>query len=301
MDGNAAAWPGWETVKLIGRGNFGDVYEIRRETFGNVEKAALKVISIPQDEADIDELYSDGYDAESITAVFRDHMQRIVDAEYGVMKKLGDCANIVSCDDIRYVPRNNGIGWDIYFKMELLTPLQKTLPTVIPEETVIKVAKDICSALVFCEKHGMVHGDIKPGKIFLSSKGDYKLNDCGSNRTKYYGALHYGRHDYWAPEVYSKRAYGKAADIYSLGLVLYRMLNERCMPFVPLPAEKRSFCGEIDALSRRLSGEPLPPPAHGSSDLKKIVLKACEYDPKDRYASAADMLPSALQCTSWLH
>ena len=40
-------WPGWETVRLIGRGSYGTVYEIRRDTFGDSESAALKVISIP--------------------------------------------------------------------------------------------------------------------------------------------------------------------------------------------------------------------------------------------------------------
>ena len=61
-------WPGWETVKLIGRGSFGAVYEIQRQVFADTEKAALKVISIPQNESDLDEMYSDGYDDESITS-----------------------------------------------------------------------------------------------------------------------------------------------------------------------------------------------------------------------------------------
>ena len=42
-----AVWPGWETVRLIGRGSFGAVYEIERDVFGHKEKAAMKLISIP--------------------------------------------------------------------------------------------------------------------------------------------------------------------------------------------------------------------------------------------------------------
>jgi len=60
-------WPGWETVKLIGRGSFGVVYEIQRDVFGNLEQAALKVITIPQNPGDVDEMYNEGYDDESIT------------------------------------------------------------------------------------------------------------------------------------------------------------------------------------------------------------------------------------------
>ena len=46
-------WPGWETVRLIGEGNFGSVYEIQRSVFDDIEKAALKVISIPYNRSDI--------------------------------------------------------------------------------------------------------------------------------------------------------------------------------------------------------------------------------------------------------
>ena len=52
-----AVWPGWETTRLIGRGSFGAVYEIERNEYGVSEKAALKVIRIPQSESDVKELY----------------------------------------------------------------------------------------------------------------------------------------------------------------------------------------------------------------------------------------------------
>ena len=71
-------WPGWETVGLIGRGSFGAVYEIRRDMFGEVEKAALKVISIPQNAGDIAEMRGDGYDRETITETFKNHMKSFV-------------------------------------------------------------------------------------------------------------------------------------------------------------------------------------------------------------------------------
>ena len=69
------SWPGWEVVRLIGRGSFGAVYEIQRTLFDDVEKAALKVISIPQNDSDIEELYNDGYDEESAAATFQSHMK----------------------------------------------------------------------------------------------------------------------------------------------------------------------------------------------------------------------------------
>ena len=60
--------PGWKTVKRLGGGSFGAVYEIHRDVAGSVEKAAMKLISIPRDRDEIQRLYSEGYNSQSITA-----------------------------------------------------------------------------------------------------------------------------------------------------------------------------------------------------------------------------------------
>ena len=284
-------WPGWETVRLIGRGSFGAVYEIQRKVFDDTEKAALKMITIPQNISDIEEMHGDGYDDESITATFQSHLKSIV-AEYSLMRKMSGCVNIVNCDDVRYVQHDDKIGWDIFIKMELLMPLTKVLPAQIPEDMVIKLGVDMCSALEMCNRYDIIHRDIKPQNIFVSADGTYKLGDFGIAKTveKTMGGTKIGTYKYMAPEVYHNHPYGSSADIYSLGLVLYWMLNERRMPFLPLPPAKLSATAEDQARQRRFSGETIPPPAHGSEDLKKIVLKACAYNPKERYKSAAEMM-----------
>ena len=48
-----AVWPGWKTVRLIGRGSFDSVYEIEQDVNGEKIKAALKVIPIPQNDSHI--------------------------------------------------------------------------------------------------------------------------------------------------------------------------------------------------------------------------------------------------------
>jgi serine/threonine protein kinase len=154
-------WPGWDTIDTIGSGSFGTVYEIQRTVLDQVGKAALKVIQIPKNSSDIDELYSDGYDEESVTSKYDDHLKSII-AEYNLMRKISGCNNVVRCDDVHYERRNDSIGWNIFIKMELLTSLTKSLPAVIPEATVIKMAKDICNALVWCKKYDIIHRDIKP-------------------------------------------------------------------------------------------------------------------------------------------
>ena len=78
MEENKVIWPGWEVVRKIGSGSFGAVYEIRRDMFGDVEKAALKVIHIPQNRDEIQELRSLGYDDASITTHFKGYLEDIV-------------------------------------------------------------------------------------------------------------------------------------------------------------------------------------------------------------------------------
>ena len=288
-------YPGWETVRKIGTGSFGTVYEIERDLFGKKENAALKLISIPQNESDIDELYGNGFDDASITAHFHNYLADIV-REYSLMAEMKGHTNVVYCDDIRYVQHDDGFGWDIYIKMELLTPMMKALGKEVSDEEVIKLGRDICNALVLCKSRNIIHRDIKPQNIFISNDGDYKLGDFGIAKTveKTSGGTKIGTYNYMAPEVYNNEPYGHAADIYSLGLVMYWLLNERRMPFNPLPPAVPTASEMDEARLRRFQGEPIPAPAHGSGELKQIVLKACAYDPKDRYQSAEEML-SALE------
>jgi len=293
------AYPGWETVRKIGAGSYGAVYEIERDLFGQKEKAALKVLSVPQSESDVEELYSNGYDDASITEHFRSCLEDTI-REYQIMSEMKGHTNIVYCDDIQYVQKDDGFGWDIYIRMELLTSLTKVVDSKLSEEQVIKLGLDISNALALCRSQNIIHRDIKPQNIFVSKDGDYKLGDFGIAKTveKTSGGTKIGTYNYMAPEVYNNAPYGHAADIYSLGLVMYWMLNERRMPFVPLPpAVPKST--EIDAARlRRFQGEKLTAPLHGSEELKRIVLKACAYDPKDRYHIAEEMREDLLALTT---
>jgi|GEM_PF-1926896 len=289
----SALYPGWETVRKIGSGSFGAVYEIARTLpNGKTEKAALKVITIPQNEGDVEELYSSGYDDASITAHFKSYLADIVN-EYSLMAEIKGHTNVVYCDDIRYIQHDDGFGWDIFIKMELLTPLMKVVkePGAV-EDTVKKLGADICSALVLCREKNIIHRDIKPQNIFVSEHGDYKLGDFGIAKTveKTTGGTKIGTYGYMAPEVYNNQPYGAAADIYSLGLVMYWLLNEHRLPFLPMPPKVPTSTENEQARLRRFRGEPIPAPKNGSEALKRIVLKACAYDPSDRYHTADEML-----------
>lgn len=211
--------------------------------------------------------------------------------EYKLMKELQGQSNIVSCDDFALEKNPNGIGGKIYIRMELLTPLQKvTKERLLSEKEVIKLGKDICKALILCENKNIIHRDIKPDNVMISPFGDYKLGDFGVSKVMSHttGGTMTGTEGYIAPEVLHMEKYGKEVDIYSLGIVMYWLLNNRRMPFIEATG-KLTPSKANEASMRRYQGEKIPAPQNGSTRLKQIVLKACEYRPKDRYTSAQDM------------
>ena len=285
---DAAVLDGWNITRLLGEGSYGKVFEIERSEFGQTYRAALKVITVPQSSAEVRSVISEGMSVSQAEAYFHGIVEELMH-EFSIMFKLKGTANVVSCEDLRVLEHPDGIGWDILIRMELLHPL---LPYVyqhpMARRDIIKLGIDICKALELCQRYNIIHRDIKPENIFISDNGDYKLGDFGIARTierTTSGLSKKGTYSYMAPEVYAGKEYGFSVDTYSLGLVLYRMLNKNRGPFLPQPPEAITFSSREQALARRMSGEPLPRPFYGEGRLGEIVLKACAFDPKDRYSS----------------
>ena len=278
----------WNIVSCLGEGSYGKVFEIERSEFGQTYRAALKVITVPQSSAEVRSVISEGMSVSQAEAYFHGIVEELMH-EFSIMFKLKGTANVVSCEDLRVLEHPDGIGWDILIRMELLHPL---LPYVyqhpMARRDIIKLGIDICKALELCQRYNIIHRDIKPENIFISDNGDYKLGDFGIARTierTSSGLSKKGTYSYMAPEVYAGKEYGFSVDTYSLGLVLYRMLNKNRGPFLPQPPEAITYDNREQALARRVSGEPLPRPFYGEGRLGEIVLKACAFDPKDRYSS----------------
>ena len=285
---DAAVLDGWNITRLLGEGSYGKVFEIERSEFGQTYRAALKVITVPQSSAEVRSVISEGMSVSQAEAYFHGIVEELMH-EFSIMFKLKGTANVVSCEDLRVLEHPDGIGWDILIRMELLHPL---LPYVyehpMARRDIIRLGIDTCKALELCQRYNIIHRDIKPENIFISDNGDYKLGDFGIARTierTTSGLSKKGTYSYMAPEVYAGKEYGFSVDTYSLGLVLYRMLNKNRGPFLPQPPEAITFSSREQALARRMSGEPLPRPFYGEGRLGEIVLKACAFDPKERYSS----------------
>ena len=282
----------WTIDKCVGEGAFGKVYRITREDFGHIYEAALKVIEVPQAQSEVDAVRNDGMSEQNVTEYFRSVVEDIVD-EFALMSRLKGNSNIVSYEDHSVVPKKDGFGWDIYIRMELLTPLFSHIKEhKMTVRDVIQLGIDICHALEVCQKYNIIHRDIKPENIFVSDIGTYKLGDFGIARQlekTSSGLSKKGTFTYMAPEVYKGLEYNSTVDIYSLGIVLYRFLNGNRSPFMPSAPQPIRYSDKEKANIMRISGQHMPKPANADGRLAEIVLKACAYNPSERYESAASM------------
>lgn len=276
----------WHIAELIGSGAFGSVYKIVREDFGEKYYAAMKLIDFPQSEDEIRALSAEGMSQADISDYYTGMAQEIVE-EFKLMSKLKGHSNIVSYEDHMVLPKENGIGWTIQIRMELLTPLPEYVQKHdMSLRDVVALGIDICKALELCEKHHIIHRDVKPENIFLSENGNFKLGDFGVAKTmeKTMSNLSKkGTRAYMAPELARQELCTGNVDIYSLGLVMYRFLNHNRLPFLPKYPEKIKFSDREKAELLRFSGADVPLPQKGGAELGNIVVRACAYSPEKRY------------------
>lgn len=293
MDSINQIWPKWHTVELIGRGAFGEVYKVKREELGETFYSAVKVIRIPHDTEEIKELMDEGHTSQSIRYYYESIAKGLMN-EIKVLEILKSAGNVVNIEEFEIHERTDSVGWDAYIRMELLKNLNEyRRGHKMDVKETAKMGMDICHALVCCEQSRIIHRDIKPSNIFVDAYGNFKLGDFGIARQmeKTRSTLSQkGTEMYMAPEVrFGDGQSSYNVDIYSLGLVMYRLLNKNRMPFEPLDAELISYQDKEAALMSRLRGEILPLPAEAPEELGRIILKACEADKNKRYQSASQM------------
>lgn len=280
IDVNQLVFAGWKIGKEIGRGAFATVYELRK---GNMLRA-LKVVTLLSDLEGTEE------EIESQLA----NKMEAASNEIEVNHRVSGHTNVVNYQEYEFVivwneEHTRKEGLLLYIMMERMEEtLQQEIRkgTRFSEEQVIKMGKDIVTALKVCHEQRILHRDIKPANIFIADHDTYKLGDFGISKVlgdNTVAFTHTGTQAYVAPEQWNSLPYGKAADIYSVGLILYQLLNENHLPFADEGLT-------ADSVGRRLKGETFPEPLNGSKKLKAIVMKACSYKASDRYQNADEML-----------
>lgn len=257
----------WRLDRRIGEGSYSTVYEAHHTEQSNIYKSAIKII------------HSTAYFSH---VVENNDVTHIIDVSYMMSQELKNMVElkgtgyIVEYEDHERAFNSDG-SQDIILRMELMQPLSHVLKTRrLTNAEIIRLGIDICKALEFCNKINVIHCDVKPSNIYLSKWGGYKLGDfsASANIEDHQELKQIGTLKYMAPEIYAGRPFSSNIDTYSLGLVLYELLNGI----------------QENMLQRRLSGEPLSPIPGISKSLQSIIFKACAYNPDERFASPTEML-----------
>jgi serine/threonine-protein kinase len=154
----------------------------------------------------------------------------------------------------------------------------------------LEITGDICAAIDFSHRHGIIHRDIKPGNVMLTQTGQVKVMDFGIARALASGATTMtqtsaviGTAQYLSPEQARGEAVDARSDVYATGCVLYELLCGH-PPFVG--------DNPVSVAYQHVREDPRPPSASNrdvTPDIDAVVLKALAKNPLNRYQSAGEM------------
>ena len=188
-----------------------------------------------------------------------------------------------------------------YIAMELLdgqTLAEKIDGKPLPTEAILRIGMEVCDALQCAHEKGIVHRDLKPSNIFITTRGDAKLLDFGVSKklkvettnastvatTLTMQGQVVGTAPYMSPEQLQGRQVDARTDLFSLGAVFYEMATG-------LQAHRGDSTATI--MAEILRGEPRPVRLLNPeipAELQRVIRKALEKDPADRYQSARELM-----------
>ena len=160
----------------------------------------------------------------------------------------------------------------------------------LPPRRAIEIIADACQALNFSHQNGIIHRDVKPANIMITSTNAVKVMDFGiaraiadSGNSVTQTAAVIGTAQYLSPEQARGESVDARSDVYSLGCVLYEILTG-----------EPPFTGDspVAVAYQHVREDPVPPSQRHegiSADLDAVVLKALAKNPDNRYQTAAEM------------
>ncbi|UTW50523.1 serine/threonine protein kinase [bacterium SCSIO 12827] len=157
---------------------------------------------------------------------------------------------------------------------------------VVPLREAIRIICDACRGVEHAHDMGYIHRDIKPANILLPANGSAKLSDFGlATRVSEVGtASGYGYIAHLAPEIILKEETSIATDIYAVGITLYRLVNgDAYLPVLKKGEDVEDLILDGKFPNRNRWRDCLP------TQVKKIINKAINIDPLNRFQSAAEL------------
>ncbi len=314
----------WEPVSYLDKGTFSRIFLVQKRSDNNV-KAALKFVPNPEE--------TDCAPEGSEQDLFFLSRFMASQKEAEIMRKFRGKPNVVQYigtpEFLTRRFRNSAgvevIQYAVLICMPLYADHKRWLPEIANDrEKRIRLGMDIARSLESFEAVGVYHRDIKPGNIMRDSNGSFLLGDIGeakpeSEQTTY---GYHGTPPYMAPEVRElemqlrkKQRSDHRSDIYSLGIVLYRLFNKQQFPYLTSEGtltheatvsydkfkQKTGTDSEYLTASQkanilRYGGGKLPKPAEADDDLGKVILRACAYNIKERYQNATELYEDLEAC-----
>lgn len=266
-------------------------YALRHEDSG--ERYVVKHISIPAAEKQIYALLLSGaYPDQAAVHTYYGTVADGIRQEVAAGQKIAASGFFLGAKDCQIEPKEAGVGYDVY----ILYPRQIPLSTVIAESAMtslraVNLGLDLCDALSACREAGYLFANLKPENVFLTQAGRFQLGDLGLTALEdlqYASVPEEYLGPYAAPELSDIMASPNTTiDLYSLGMLLYRIYNGNHGPF----EDEHTEPGMADKL--RLTGKSMPTPLYADYELSAIILKACTPSVDARYQTP-DELKQAL-------
>ena len=148
------------------------------------------------------------------------------------------------------------------------------------------LAGTICSELT---ARGGYFGGVRPDNIGYTEDGNVVLGAPAGDNAEQRSTEEL---EFMAPEIFWSGAQSPAADVYSVGLLLYAGVSNGLLPFYPA---KPTPNDRADALKRRMNGEELPIPRTAGKELADIIRKATAFRAADRYQTPEELRAALLQ------
>ncbi|MBQ9065847.1 MAG: serine/threonine protein kinase [Blautia sp.] len=300
-------WNDWTLTEQTGQGSSGSVYLALRRTGEVIEKSAIKIIHVSAENDEKAALFSLFGRIDAAKKYAKELLQAHL-TEIRIMETLKENPHIVQIQDYDIQESPDHMSYTVFIKMEYLQTLEEHLgqiyasysnlpqmpednnPPQMPEEYIDEIRAlgcDICDALDACHKHNIIHRDIKPANIFWSEKDGYKLGDFDAACIKGEPLdtdTSTGTLLYMSPEIFKREPFDHTSDLYSLGILMYKYLNNNLIPFIT-ETDSSNIHQVRKAFELRMSGKELPLPYYKGA-ITSPVMTACRFCPDQRFQSA---------------
>lgn len=240
------------------------------------EQFFIKSIRVPASSVQASGLLLSGayQSAQEVSDYFRTMADDLCDEA----KMMSSIDGFIPFDRCEVSDAENGIG----FQVELLTKRRECISTLEwTPKLALDMTMDLCNALSACRSKGMLYVNLKPENVFFDGER-FCIGDLGlisMDALSYASLPEKYRSDYTAPEIKDEYAsISENADVYALGLMLYRVFNGNTLP-----------------------QDATVPPRFADYELWKMISKAICADPAERYEKPDDLamdLQNYLECTT---